>query len=150
MRQVQPIVRTFRNLLQRFGVIANRNLVFRTALEQVEKVFCLLTCRGEIITDSVEVEELTLVRYGDEFAKRTVIVNHGDSKAAIFEDGRIVQFVPPNSSKELSLTGRLTIQAKCYTGSTTLHVTTFRRCACGDKYIPPYGQIIDPIGGDLI
>jgi hypothetical protein len=71
--------------------------------------------------------------------------------ATIYENGKIVAVIEPGQSRELQLSGRFMIEAKSNTsGTTTLVISTYRRCECGDEYIPVYGEEVEPIGGDLI
>lgn len=71
--------------------------------------------------------------------------------AIVYENSRIVAILHPGESRELQLSGRFVIEAICNAGQRTLiAITTHRRCPCGDDRIPPYGEPIEPVGGDLI
>lgn len=152
MRQVQPIRRTFRFQLQRFTAVVSRNWLLRRILFLVRRIHCLITCQGEIISAHVIVTvAMTILRVPDVMARRTIVRNTGAAPVVVFESGKIIAEVAPGESKELLLAGRFVIEGRCISGeTTTVEITTYRRCACGDPYIPPYGQAVEPIGGDLI
>lgn len=152
MRQIIPIIRTFRDQLTKFPLLANQNWIYRRAVLLLEKLYCLSTCADEVLTDQFTINtSLSILRFPDPMAKKTTISNIGASgTATIFEEGKIVALIAPGESRELQLSGRFLIESKCESGSTTLVVTTHRRCQCGDDYIAPYGQAVEPIGGDLI
>lgn len=151
MDVVEP-TRTFRYLLRKFRYSVKDNWWHRRFAALVSKWYCLLTCETDRITAEVDVtDEVTLVRYPDLFAKRTEILNTGDSQVFLFENSVIVGIVQPGTSRAITLTNRYILDAVCRDGeSTTVVVTTTRRCECGDTDPLPYGQVIDPIGGDLI
>lgn len=94
---------------------------------------------------------VTHLRGADPFSKKTVIFNDGDYPATIYESGRIVEVVPALESKELKTTGRFILDARPASGFlSSLSVTTFRRCDCGDAHIPAPDQDLTLTDGDLI
>ncbi len=152
MRDVVDIARRFRHALVRFRPSIKRNWWLRRALYLIEKWYCLLTCHGDPTTVTIAVtDEMTFLRYPDLFARETSISNTGTDSATIYEDGVIVGIVGAGKSAVFRFSNRFILDAICDTGdSTSLDVTTFRRCECGDVDPLPYGQVIDPVGGQLI
>lgn len=152
MRDTVDIARRFRSQLRNFRPSIKDNWWKRRALYLIRKWYCLITCQGEERTADITVtDEITLIRYPDLFATYTVIANTGAHTVTIFEDDVIVGIVQPGKSKTFRFTNRFIIDGKCDSGeSTTLTVTTLRRCECGDTDPLPYGQTIEPVGGDLI
>lgn len=153
MRQIGPIERRFRHKLEAFKYLVKDNWLKRRIVFLLEKMLCLLTCEADAVTATISVtDEVTLLRYPDLWATKTVISNTGLKSATIYENDVICGIVPAGESKVFVFANRFIIDGKCADSeSTTLVITTHRRCECGEEVDPkPYGVTIAPVGGDLI
>lgn len=152
MRNATDIARTFRRLLVKFRYSTTDNWWLRRAVYLVRKWYCILTCEATPTTAVIEVgDEPTLLRYPDLFARDTIITNSGVKPVFIYEDGVIVGLVDAGRTGTFRFTNRFILDGACRAGeNTTVTITTNRRCECGDSDPLPYGQVIEPVGGDLI
>lgn len=152
MRIVQPIVRKFNFLLRNFGTIPiPKNWWYRRILWLLRRTNCLLECLGDVSQGTVTVDTLMkTIRVDDPLAIRTEIYNTGANAAYIHETGVLVSICAVGKLIELPVSGRLELEAATSSGSTTLQVTTYHRCLCGDSEPIYDSNIIAPTGGQLI
>lgn len=152
MRVIQPIYERFRRQLQDYGAIpVSKNWWYRRILWLLRRINCLLTCQGETIQAQVQVgTSESIIRYSDRFAKKTTVANLGAYTAVVYETHVMIGVVASGQEIELPVAGKLTLQAEAIGGITTLRVTTYRRCLCGDTESPYDADVITPTGGNLI
>lgn len=140
-----------RRVLGVLRLMLNCGVGFRMMLGSLSTLVCLATCKGVVVSDTVVVSETkTLIREPQPMAKKTYVVNQGTTSIKLFEDGKLVHVLLPGTSYESPLAGRLRIEGQCLGGaSTTVLVTTEKRCACGHP-VTSYGEDSAPIGGVLL
>jgi hypothetical protein len=80
----------------------------------------------------------------------TIVQNLGEAEFWLYEDHRLIGIVQPHAQRPLPLSGRMLVEGRCNSGeSTSVLVTTERRCLCGDIEVYSYSAN-QPIGGNLL
>lgn len=146
-----PVVTFIKRVKEALLIIPNCGVWYKEISDRLEKIKCLLECDGDTITSTVAAsDETTLIREQNVLARKTAVLNVGESRAMLYEGGRLVGIVQPDDTWISPLAGRQKIQAICDSGeTTTLVVTTYLRCDCE---IAPvfYDDFEEPTGGGLI
>lgn len=148
---VAPIFRKIRRVFADIHLILPRNWQLNEILRVVRRIACLLTCNGEIYSETFDLtNDLTIVRKPDALARETIIVNLGPGTVQVYERTGPVLIIAPQDSRSLPEKGKFLVRASTvvFGELATIEVTTIRRCTCGDPYIPYADDT--PIGGDLI
>lgn len=148
---IPPLFQKIRRVTAHLRLILTDNFLLNDIYRIVHRILCLLTCDAETYSYSYTVtNDLLIIRKPDIFAKKTTVTNFGAAEVQIIERGSPVCIVQPFQSKELPFMGKFLLQAQTISQDATasITVTTHRRCACGDQYVP-YNDSV-PIGGDLI
>jgi hypothetical protein len=152
MRVIQPLTRTFRRQLQYGSLIfPARNWILRRIAYLYGRFQCLLNCEGDIIeTVKTATNVSSIIRLADTLAKETYVWNEGSQVATIFENEVIVARVQPGARQRLPVSGKMQLRAVTDSATTSLRITTLRRCLCGDDISPYESGAVIPTMGDLI
>ncbi len=143
------------NWTKRFPVVGHvlnlpRTFHLTKILDKFERLLCFLTCQGDIVTATIDITTaLAVLRQPDNLARRTVVANTGHDTILVYEEGGLVTMIEADGERQLPLSGKLLISAQAQNFESTVVITTFRRCLCGDTVPLPYGES-EPIGGNLL